>query len=147
MDIVKQKIELKQCKVSELTADERRKCARLSFGRDGDLRFWLGEYPDGAVVTAWDGPLLLGWGMRTPVGYTGYYVRANMRRKGIGTEIYYTLNPPRKKVVVFPHDTSSAAFFYSLRKISKDDLVYHSGATPKELGIKRKSRRFHRKKD
>lgn len=134
-------MEIKQCKASELTAVERRKCASLSLRQDGDLYYWLRGCPESAVVTVWDGDVLLGWGMRTPHNESGYYVRASMRRKGIGVKIYYALNPPRKRVEVYPHDRASAAFFYSLGKITKEELQRTAGASPKELGLRRKSRR------
>lgn len=135
-------MEIKQCVASELTSEERRKCARLSFRGDGDLQLWLRRWPEAHVVTVWRDSVLLGWGMRLPTGSTGYYVRATERRQGIGTLIFYTLNPPRTSPRVYPHDEKSAAFFYSLRQMDKRNLTYYTGGkSPKELGIKRKSRR------
>lgn len=105
-------------KVKDLTPAEKAQCASLSYRKNGDLYFWLKRYPEGTVVRIVDDGKLLGWGMKVLKSggkyATGYYVRKTERRKGLGAKIFYTLNKTKTKTIVYPHNQSSAAFFYSL---------------------------------
>lgn len=131
-----------KCKVHELSPKDKRACGSLSYRQDGDLYWWLKDHPDGEVVIIKDDTgMILGWGMRVkerPGKYsTGYYVRKSMRRKGIGSKIYYTLNPPYSRFKVFPHDNLSAGFFYSMGKINAADAEKYVDTSQ----VKRKPRR------
>lgn len=135
--IEKRAMETKICKVSEMTDQEKRVCRALSFKSDGDLMYWLKEYPDADVVMVKRDDRILGWGIRTPTGETGYYVRKSERRQGIGAKVFYTLNNRRAKTAVIkPHDPTSAAFFYSVGKMTKGDALDYGAP----FTIKRKPR-------
>lgn len=133
-------MEITQCKVRDLTPEDKRRCGYLSYRSDGDLWYWLREYPDADVIVVKEDGKILGWAVRTPYGETGYYVRKTHRRQGIGSKMYYLLNNRRQRsAVVKPHNPSSASFFYSLGRIKKEEAVNWYGA-PKD--IKRKPRRL-----
>lgn len=126
-------------KVSDLSAEERARCRSLSFRADGDLAGWITDFPSGDIVRVFIDDLLVGWGMKTPNGQTGYYVRSAYRRQGIGSKIYWTLNTSRSKAIVFPHDSRSASFFYSVGRITKTEAVC-CAANPKDLRRKPRSK-------
>ena len=113
-------MDIKTCKIYELTTDEKRKCRGLSFRGDGDLQYWLTDEPNADVVVVSESSKVIGWAVRTPGDETGYYVRKTHRRQGIGSKMFYVLNNrKRSSAVVKPHDENSAAFFYSVGKIDR----------------------------
>lgn len=119
----------------ELTARERAQCRTLNLRERGVIRGWL-NYTNAKVVLVKDeNDLLVGWGIRKHNSDSGYYVRQTHRRQGIGTKIYYLLNPEDAKVKVNPWDPTSAAFFYALGKTSKA-VVKRNGLNPDQIASK-----------
>ena len=132
-------MEINTYKVHELTADQKRRCRYLSYRSDGDLQFWLSEEPNADVVIVSEGDTVLGWAMRTPRGETGYYVRQSHRRQGIGSKMFYILNNRRRSsAIVKPHDSDSAAFFYSVGQIKQREALRYVWDTK---SLRRKPRR------
>jgi len=133
----------------EMTAKEKAECRSLSFRDDGDLCRFISRDDTQVVMVRDDDGKLLGWGAKVKTtfyyqgwdmhkaGATGYYVRKSERRKGIGSKIFYTLNPPRARKIVFPHDKQSHAFFYALGQV-KSESVKRYGIDPKT--VRRKPR-------
>lgn len=118
--------------VPDLDAKEFTACKRLNFGMSYGMKSKLIELRDlsrskSRVTMAWDGEKLLGWALVFKDDYwhehewqVFIYVRAECRRKGIGTVLIGRTKMGRiKPIVVCPHDERSEAFFKPLIKKHK----------------------------
>lgn len=138
-------MEFKKTIVRDLTPVEYNRCKELTFGDEGDLIGWMNNDPNADVVLAIVDGEIVGWGMRryapprlSTRHSTGYFVDPKWRGRGIGTQLFYRLNPDGVTTRVYPHDKVSAAFFYAVNMIDKATAL---GWNVDVKNVSRKSRK------
>lgn len=124
----------------ELTSAEYKACASLTMRDHGLMMYSLQDNrknPRAYAVLAMD-EKLLGWAILIPLAdevswyassyqrkhskfVTQFYVRKNLRNKGIGTALMDGVNKLEPRPVVIPHDPCSGGFFAKHKVITNRD--------------------------
>lgn len=97
--------------VDNLTPRERRVCIAMSYKDDGLMKDWiLRPYNGTKVVLVYEDDLVVGWGVRNPGGFSGFWTRRSHRNRGIGSKMVKRLEKIGP-LIVAPHDERSTLFF------------------------------------
>lgn len=103
---------------------ERKSCYPMSYGSQGDLVYWLHDAVkhknDDRVILYRVDDRIAGWAIVRSNGIAGFWVRTDMRRRGIGKKLASKAKTLHPHIKVFPHDVASIALFKSTGLVKPD---------------------------
>lgn len=118
--------ELTVKRLCDMTPQERRICASMSYKSGGDMLRWMNEAQTNPyrhrdmVVLVREEDLIVGWAIRRFNGDAGFWTRATHRQQGIGSEMVNAIKGVGR-IKTYPHNLASAKLFKKNRALSRED--------------------------